>query len=185
MKDLFAQAKAKPGKLTYGMSGLGSIQHLFGEYLKKETNIDLVPIPYKGDAPTLTDLMGGQIDLAFGSPQITVPLINSGKLRAIAVTSAKRLGNLPDVPTIAESGVPGYDESVWTGFAVPSGTPAGIVKKLHESIRGAILSTEFKRAAEETGAELIASTQEYAVQFVRTEFERYRQIVKDLNLKVE
>ena len=185
VQDLIAQAKARPGKLTYGTSGPGSVQHLMGERLKKMAGIDLVPVPYKGDAPTLTDLMGGQIDMTFGPPPATLPLIEGGKLRALAVTSAKRLSILPNVPTIGESGMPGYDETVWVGYAVPTGTPEAIVKKLHEAFRSAMLTPEYQHFVTQMGAELVASTQEYAAQLMKSDYERYGKIVKELDLKVE
>ena len=183
--DLVAQAKTSPGKLTYGTSGQGSPQHLMGERLKKMAGINLVSIPYKGDAPTLTDLMGGQIDMALGFPMASMALVDAGKLRALAVTSAQRLAILPNTPTLAESGVPGYDETIWSGYAVPTGTPENIVRKLHEAFRSAMLTPEYKKDVEQSGAELIASTQEYAVQLVKSDYERYGKIVRELGLRVE
>jgi tripartite-type tricarboxylate transporter receptor subunit TctC len=185
VRDLISQAKARPGKLTYGTSGPGSPQHLMGERLKKMAGIDIVAVPYKGDAPTLTDLMGGQIDMAFGFPLATMSLINAGKLRALAVTSGKRLPNLPATPTLAESGVPNYDETIWSGFAVPAGTPEKIVRRLHEAFRSAMLTPEFRQEVEQSGAEFVASTQEYAMQLMKSDHERHGTIVKDLNLQVE
>ena len=185
MQDLIAQAKAKPGKLTFGNSGTGSITHLMGERLKKLAGIDLVPVPYKGDAPALTDLMGGQTDMVIGYPLAAMPLIEGGKLRALAVTSATRLLNLPNTPAMAESGVPGYDETTWNGFAVPAGTPPAIIKKLHEAFRSAMLTPEFKHDLDQSGAEMVASTQEYAVELMKSDYERYGKIVKELGLKVE
>ncbi len=185
VKDLIEQAKAKPGKLTYGTSGAGSPQHLMGERLKQMAGIDLAAVPYKGDAPTLVDLMGGQIDMAFGFPLAALPHIQSGKLRPLAVTTAKRLSSFPDIPTLAESGVAGYDETVWTGFAVPTGTPAAIVTKLHDAFHAVMVTPEFKRDVEKSGAELIASSQEEAVARLKRDYERYGKIVKELNLKID
>jgi tripartite-type tricarboxylate transporter receptor subunit TctC len=184
-QDLIAQAKAKPSKFTYGTSGPGSPQHLMGERFKKMAGVDIVAIQYKGDAPTLTDVMGGQIDMTFSPPPATLPLIESGKLRALAVTSAKRIAKLPNTPTISESGIPGYDEVMWYGYAVPAGTPGAIVRKLHETFRNAMLTPEFQRFTEQNGAELVASTQEYASQLMKSDYERYKKIVKELDLKVE
>ena len=183
--DLITFARANAGKLTYGTSGPGSPQHLMGERLKKLANIQIVPVPYKGDAPTLIDLVGGQIDMTFGPPPATLPLIEAGKLRALAVTSSKRIARLPDTPTVAESGVPAFDEVIWYGYAVPAGTPAKVVKLLHETLRAAMLTPEFRKFAEQNGAELVASTQDFAVQLVKSDYERYKTIVKELDLRAE
>lgn len=185
VQDLIARAKAKPGKLTYSTSGPGSPQDLMGARLKKLANIDMVAVPYKGEANALSDLMGGQIDCAFTFPPATLPLIQGGKLRALAVTSRKRMAIMPDTPSVAEAGLAEFDEIVWTGFAVPTKTPEAIIKKLHSAFRAAMLSLEFKREVEQTGAELVASTQEYAVQLMKSDYERYGKLVRELNLKVE
>ncbi len=185
LQSVIDHARANPGKLTYGTSGPGSPQHLMGERLKHMAGIDLVQVPYKGDAPTLLDLMGGQIDMAFGFPLATMPHIKAGKLRALAVASAKRIAPLPNTPSISEAGVPGYDESIWTGFALPSGTPETIAKKLHEVFRSAMRTPAFQRDTEKSGAELIASTQPEAVQMMKTDYERYGKIVKELGLRIE
>ena len=186
VQDLIKQAKANPDRFNYGTSGPGSVQHLIGEQFKKKAGVEMLAIPYKGgDGTTLADLMGGQIDIAFASPLTTMPLVEGGKLRALAVTSAKRLANLPNVPTIAESGVPGYDETVWSGYAVPAGTPDAIVKKLHSAFQSAMLSPEFREDITQSGAELIASSQQYAAQLLKADYERYGKIVKDLGLKAD
>jgi tripartite-type tricarboxylate transporter receptor subunit TctC len=185
VKDLIAQAKGRPGQMTYGTSGPGAPQHLMGERLKRMTGIDISPIPYKGESLTLTDLMGGQIDMAFGSPPATMPLIIGGKLRPLAVTSAKRMSNLPNIPTLAESGMPGYEELVWVGYAVAAGTPASIVEKLNQAFRGAMLTPEIRNAVNEMGAELVAGSSEQAAQLMRIDYERYGKIVKELNLKAD
>ncbi|MEQ1881421.1 MAG: tripartite tricarboxylate transporter substrate binding protein [Burkholderiales bacterium] len=184
-RELIAYAKANPGKLTYGTSGPGSPQHLMGERLKQLAGIQIVAIPYKGDAPTLADLMGGQIDMTFGPPPATLPLIESGKLRALAVTSYKRLPRLSNTPTIAESGVPNYDEVMWYGYAAPAGTPGTVVKILHEALRAAMLTLDFRKFAELNGGELVASTQEYATQLLNADYQRYGKIVKDLDITAE
>jgi tripartite-type tricarboxylate transporter receptor subunit TctC len=183
--DLIAFARNNPGKITYGTSGPGSPQHLMGERLNKLANIQIVPIAYKGDAPTLNDLMGGQIDMTFGPPPATLPLIEAGKLKALAVTSRKRMPRLPSTPTIVESGVPDFDEVIWYGYAVPAGTPGAVVKLLHETLHAAMLTPEFRKFTEQNGAELVASTQDFAAQLVKTDYERYKKIVKELDLKAE
>ncbi len=184
-QDLIALSRARPGKLTYGTSGPGSPQHLMGERFKKMAGIEIVPVSYKGDAPTLTDLMGGQIDMTFSPPPAALPLIDGGKLRALAVTSSKRLARLPDTPTIAESGVPGYDEMPWNGYAVPAGTPSIVVKKLHAAFHSAMLTSAYQHFIEQNGAELVAGTQDNAEQLMKSDYERYRKIVRELDLKVE
>jgi tripartite-type tricarboxylate transporter receptor subunit TctC len=183
--DLIAAAKAKPGALTYASSGPGSMQHLMGERLKQMAGIDLLHVPYKGETPSLTDLIGGQVDLVFGFALATLPHIRSGKLRPLAVTTAKRLSSLPDVPTIAESGFPGYDERVWAGFAVPAGTPQPIVDKLHAAFHASASLPQYRQAVEGRGSEPVASTQEEAVQLLKGDHERYARIVKELDLRLE
>jgi len=184
-KDLIAAAKANPGGLTYASSGPGSVQHVMGERLKKMADIDLLHVPYKGDAPALTDLIGGQVDVAFGFAFATLPHIRSGKLRPLAVTSAKRLSALPDVPTIAESGVQGYSEHVWAGFAVPAVTPRPVVDKLYQAFHSAASLPEYRQLVESRGTESLASTQEEAVALLKTDYERNRRVVKELGLQIE
>ncbi len=183
--DLIAAAKAKPGALTYASSGPGSMQHLMGERLKQMAGIDLLHVPYKGETPSLVDLIGGQVDLMFGFALATLPHIRSGKLRPLAVTTAKRLSSLPDVPTIAESGFPGYDERVWAGFAVPAGTPKPIVDKLYAAFYASASLPQYRQAVEARGSEPMASTQDEAVQLLRSDYERYGRIVKELDLRLE
>ena len=185
LRDLIAAAKAKPGALTYASSGPGSIQHLMGERLKQMTGIDLLHVPYKGETPSLVDLIGGQVDLVFGFALATLPHIRSGKLRPLAVTTAKRLRSLPDVPTIAESGFSGYDERVWAGFAVPMGTPEPIVDKLYAAFHASASLPQYRQAVEERGSEPVASTQDEAVRLLRSDYERYGRIVKELDLRLE
>lgn len=185
LKDLIAAAKVKPGGLTYATSGPGSVQHVMGERLKKMAEIDLLHVPYKGDALALTDLIGGQVDVAFGFAFATLPHIRSGKLRPLAVTRAKRLSALPDIPTIAESGVRGYEEHVWAGFAVPAATPKPIVDKLFQAFHSAASLSEYRQLAEKRGSESLASTQEEAVELLKRDYERNRRVVKELGLQVE
>ena len=183
--DLIATAKAKPGGLTFAISGPGSPQHLMGERFKKLAGVDLLQVPYKGESPALTDLMGGQVDMAFGFAIGTLPHIQSGKLRPLAVTSAKRLTSLPHIPTLAESGLTDYDESVWVGWSVPAGTPEPIVEKLYQAFHAAAMSAEFRQKVEKRGSEPQASTRAEAVALMKSDYERYRKIVKELDIRVE
>jgi tripartite-type tricarboxylate transporter receptor subunit TctC len=185
LADLIAAASAKPGGLTLANSGPGSIQHLMGERLEKIARIDLVNVSYKGDAPTLTDLIGGQIDAAFSFAVVAVPHIRSGKLRPLAVTGVKRLAVLPDVPTMAEAGLTGYDERVWAGFAVPAATPKPIVEKLHKAFYSAASLPEYRRLVEQRGTEPLAMNQEEATTLLRSDYERYGRIVKELGIHIE
>ncbi|MFN0315192.1 MAG: Bug family tripartite tricarboxylate transporter substrate binding protein [Burkholderiales bacterium] len=185
LKDLIARAKAEPGKLTYGTSGPGSPQHMMGERFKRMANIDLLPVHYKGDAPTLADLVGGHVDMTFGFGLATMPLIQGGKLRPIAVASGKRMAVLPQVPAMAEAGVPNYDEFIWAGYAVPAGIAPARAKKLHQAMQEAMHSEEFKAGIVQSGAELIAGSQEHAQRLLREDHARYGVVVRELALKVE
>jgi tripartite-type tricarboxylate transporter receptor subunit TctC len=183
--DLIAAAKAKPGGLTYANSGPGSPQHLMGERLKKLAGIDILQVPYKGEPPALTDLMGGQVDMAFGFPLGALPHIQSGKLRPLAVTATKRLTSLPHTPTLAESGLTDYDESVWVGWSVPAGTPEPVVEKLYQAFYAAATSSKYRQKVEERGSEPQASTRPEAVALMKSDYERYRKMVKELDIRVE
>jgi tripartite-type tricarboxylate transporter receptor subunit TctC len=182
---LIAAAKAKPGGLTYANSGPGSPQHLMGERLKKLAGIDILQVPYKGEPPALTDLMGGQVDMAFGFPLGALPHIQSGKLRALAVTSTRRSTALPHIPTLAESGLTGYDETVWVGWSVPAGTPEPVVEKLYQAFYAAATSSEYRQKVEKRGSEPQASTRAEAVALMKSDYERYRKMVKELDIRVE
>ena len=185
LNDLIASAKAKPGSLAYGSSGLGSASHLMAERLKKMAGIDLLHVPYKSETPAMIDVIGGQVDLAIGFAFATLPLIASGKVRAIAVTTAKRLSALPNVPTIAESGFPGYGEVVWAGLAVPAATPAPIVQKLSKVFRSAVQTPEYQMVVTKRGSEPLGATQEESVKLLTADYERYGKMVKELGLQIE
>ena len=185
LKDLIASAKAKPGSLAYGSSGLGSASHLMAERLTKMAEIDLLHVPYKSETPVLADVIGGQVDLAFGFAFATLPLIASGKVRPIAVTTSKRLSALPNVPTIAESGLPGYDEVVWAGLAVPAATPAPIVQKLAKVFRSAVKTADYQMVVAKRGSEPLGTTPEESAQLLTADYERYGKLVKELGLRIE
>src|SRR5437868_3085686 len=137
LADLLAQARAKPGSLSYGMAGNGTSTHLAGELLKSLAKVEIVAIPYKGGGPAMNDLLGGQIPMSFNNGPESIGQISAGKVRALAVTTAKRAPFLPDVPTMAEAGVPGYDTGVWWGLLGPAGMPANIVAQLSSDFRSA------------------------------------------------
>jgi tripartite-type tricarboxylate transporter receptor subunit TctC len=149
--DLIALAKAKPGQLSYGSAGPGSPQNLSFELLKTLTGINIVHVPYRGDGPALTDLVAGHIPTMFGEPTPILPLLKDGKVRALGVSSASRLPIAPDVPTIAEAGVPGFDLTSWQMIVAPAGTPQEIVDKLHVEVKKVLelpeVKAEFARTA--------------------------------------
>ena len=145
VKDVIALAKSRPGELHYASAGVGNATHLMGELMKRMAGIDLVHVPYKGGVPALTDLVGGQVQFYFGSISATAPLAKSGKLRPIAVTGLKRSSAMPDVPTIDEAALPGYDADGWWGILAPAGTPERIVERLNREIVAIVGSDEVRR----------------------------------------
>lgn len=183
--DLITAAKAQPGKLSYPSGGIGSPQHLFTERLKQLAGIDLAHVPYKGDAQYLPELIAGQLHVSFNFPAAALPHIKAGKLRVLAVSSSKRSPALPDVPTLAEAGVAGYNETVWAGFAAPARTPLEHVRKLNDVLREVLRSPEFVAYLDTLGYEPVADTPEQAAALTKSDYERYGKIVKELGLRVE
>ena len=154
LAELIALAKGKPGQLSYGSSGPGSPQHITGEMFKQLTGVDLVHVPYKGSAPLITDLVGGQIQVGFDYAVPAGEQVKAGKLRALAVTGPKRLAYLPDVPTTAEAGLPAFQSIAWTGLFVPVGTPPSIVQTIHDQVVRIINSPEEQSDAARLGLDL-------------------------------
>jgi tripartite-type tricarboxylate transporter receptor subunit TctC len=185
VKELIAYAKANPGKLNFASSGNGTSIHLSGELFKSMTGIDMVHIPYKGSAPALADLAGGQANLMFDNLPSSMPLIKAGKLHALAVTSAKRSAAMPDLPTIAEAGVPGYDSSSWFGVLAPAGTPREIVSRLNAEIVKALSAPEIRERLQSQGAEPVGNTPEQFAAFIRGEIAKWAKVVKDSGAKVD
>jgi len=168
VKELVDYAKAHPGEVNYGSAGVGTVSHVAGVYFANTAGIKLTHIPYKGTGPALTDLLGGHIPMAFAPIPATHANIAEGKLRGLAVTSAKRSSLLPDLPTIAESGVPGFEASLFYGLAAPAGTPRPIVDKLSKALRDALTTDEVRQRLATDGTEPIPSSpEEYAVQIDR------------------
>ncbi len=178
VKELIAYAKANPGKLNFASAGNGSSQHLSGELFKSLAGVNIVHIPYKGTAPALNDLLAGQVQMSFDNITTLLPHIQSGKLRALGVTPAKRSSALPDVPTIAEAGVPGYEASVWFGVLVPAGTPAPIVAKLHQETIKALDSADLKARMTGFGAEVYGFGPEDFQAFLKRDVEKWTKVVK-------
>lgn len=185
VKQLIALAKARPGELTYGSSGSGGINHLAGELLQSMAGIRWLHVPYKGAGPATAALMGGEIGFVFASTTGLIAPAKAGRIRPIAVTGQKRFTELPDTPTIAESGLPGYNVTGWYGFYAPAGTPPQILKRLNDEARKALYSPEIKDKLEKTGNEPVVSTPEEFVTFMRAEIAKWGKVVKSANIRVE
>jgi tripartite-type tricarboxylate transporter receptor subunit TctC len=185
VRELLALARAKPGELTYGTAGNGSAMHMAGELFKYMTQIDYVHVPYKGAAPAMTDLLAGRVTMLFESVGTAHQYLKTGKVRALAVTSTTRNPSLPDVPTLAESGVPGYASVPWYTISVPRGVPPDIVAKLNADINAALKSPDLAQRWETLGVLPLGGTPEDAVQRNRTETERWSKVIKAANLQAE
>lgn len=184
--ELVALAKAKPGHLNFGSGSTGSTGHLAGELFKSLAGVDMVHIPYKGAAPAMQDLLAGQVQLMFDNLASAAPQVKAGKLRALAVTTAKRSPAMPDVPTVNEAGVKGFDLSTWFGVFVPAGTPPEIVAKLNAGIVAALESKELRERLAAMGTEpRPGNTPEAFAAFVRAENAKYASVVKQSGAKVD
>ena len=183
VRELIALAKAKPGALNFGSAGNGTSQHLSAELFKVLASVDMVHVPYKGTAPALADLLAGQVQLAFDNIPALLPHIQSGKLRALAVTSAARSQALPDLPTVAETGLPGYDASVWFGVFVPAGTPRPVINRLHGEINKALAAPDLKARMASMGAEVSGMGPDEFREFWRREIPKWAEVVKAANIK--
>jgi tripartite-type tricarboxylate transporter receptor subunit TctC len=185
VQELVAMAKAQPGAVTYASSGSGTSIHMSGEMLKHLAGINMTHIPYKGSAPALTDLMGGQVMIMLDNIPSALPHIKSGKLRALATTGAKRDALLPELPTIAEAGVAGYESGVWFGLAVPAGTPREIIAKLNaEAVKGT-KAPEYVKRMTELGYNIIGSSPDHMGEMQRAEVNRWGPIVKASGAKAD
>jgi tripartite-type tricarboxylate transporter receptor subunit TctC len=179
MNDLIAYAKANPGKLNYASAGPGNTSHLSVEYFKSVVGLDITHVPYKGSGPAIVGLLGKEIDFMFDSLSSSLPQIQAGKFRAIAVTSPARSKVLPDVPTVAESGVKGFDVTVWYAVLAAAGTPAPIVQKLNAEIIKAMRAPEVKVRIEAAGYDIVGSTPAELDTFIKSEIVRWGKVVKD------
>jgi len=180
VKSLIALLKANPGKYSYGSSGLGSILHLCGEEFKaKAGGLDVIHVPYKGSAPMDTDLMGGQIAWAFDATPTAMPLAKSGKLRALGAGMAKRLAAMPDLPTLQEQGLPGYECYTWNAFLAPAGTPQPVIEKLNAAVNKALADPAVSNALEKAGIDPTpGSTPQSTGEFVKAELAKWAPIIK-------
>ncbi len=185
LKDLLAQAKAKPGSLSYASTGIGSSNHLSMEKFKQMAGVDITHVPYKGSAPAVTDLIGGQIDVMFDNISNVLPHVKSGKLRALAVTTPARSPLAPEVPTVIEAGVSGYELGVWFGIAAPGGTPKPIVDKLNAEIVKILRMPDVKEKFAAQGVEAIGSTVEQFQAHLQAQRTMWAKVVKDAGVTPE
>ena len=184
-KDLVALAKRRPGELTYATSGPGSMSHFAGEMFKRLANVNMITVPYKGNALAITDLMGGQITTMFSDALPAMQAMKTGKLRAIAVTSEKRWPFTPDLPTLAEEGIQGFAAVNWWGILFPAGVPRTIIDKVNADLVRALATQDVKSKLGELGVETVSSTPEQFGQFMASEAARWGKLVKEANLRVE
>jgi tripartite-type tricarboxylate transporter receptor subunit TctC len=185
VKELLALARAKPGTLNYASSGSGTITNLAGELFKSLARVDIVHVPFKGGAPALTALLSGEVSMNFENSLIVVPHIKSGKVRALAVTGAQRSRSVPDLPTIAEAGLPGYSASGWYGFVAPAATPRDIVTRLAGEFNRILKQPDVVERLSGQGAEPVGGTPEQFGAFIRDEINKWAKLVKSANMKAE
>jgi tripartite-type tricarboxylate transporter receptor subunit TctC len=184
VSEFIAYAKANPGKINMGTPGVGTTGHMAGELFKAMAGVDLVHVPYRGSAPAVTDLIGGQIQVMFDAMVSTLPQIQSGKIRALAVTTATRSAVLPNVPAIAET-VPGYEAIIWYGVGVPRGTPAEVVGKLHREINAGLTSAKMKAQLSDLGSTpIIVSPGEFWT-FARSETVKWEKVISQSGAKID
>ena len=178
VKDLVAYGKATPGKLSYGSNGNGTAQHMIGTQFEMETGVKILHVPYKGSAPLTTDLLGGQVDMSFDTITPVLPFIKEGKLKALAVTTAKRSSALPNVPTLQEAGIPNIAIGTWFGLLAPAATPQPVVARLNAELVKIINSPEFKKQMADIGAEPVGNKPEEMAKQIHDETEKFANLVK-------
>jgi len=185
VKELIAAAKAKPASLSFASAGNGTSQHLSAELFKTMTGIDMVHIPYKGSAPAIQDVIGGQVPLMFDTTVVAGPFIQSGKVRPLAVTSAKRVASMPDVPTMAEAGVPGYEVVSWQAMFAPAGTPPAIVQRLQTEVAAILKQPDVQERLAKLGVEPSGMAPQQLAEFQAAEIAKWAKVVKAANVKVD
>ncbi len=185
VKEFIAFAKQYPGRLNYSSSGSGSTQHLSGEMLKVMTGIGIVHIPYRGTAPSIVALLSGEVEFSLSNIPAALTYVQSGRLRALAITSAKRSALLPNLPTMNEAGVPKFETSTWYGLLAPAATPRDIVTKLNGAVNTIVKNPEFNKRLAQLGADPVAESPEYFANFLKSEIERWAPVVKASGAKPE
>jgi tripartite-type tricarboxylate transporter receptor subunit TctC len=185
VKEFIAHVKANPGKLSYGSPGNGSTAHLSMELFKSMTGSTIVHIPYKGSAGVLTDVMGGQIAVTIDNMPPYIPQVKAGKIRALAVSTGKRSSAMPDLPTIAEAGVPGYEAGAWFGLLAPAGTPKAVVAQLSAESARILKLPDVSKRISELGADPVGSTPEQFAELIKTEIAKWAKVIKDANVELQ
>jgi len=185
LKELIALARSKPGQLTYGSAGNGTAGHLGMESIKTQAKIDMLHVPYKGSPPLQADLIGGQVVAGFDNVLSSVPHVKAGRLRAFAVSGAKRTPAMPDVPTVAEAALPGFDVTVWQGILVPAGTPREIVARLHSEIVSALQKPDVQSRMAALGVEVIASTPQEFASFIKRDIDKWAVVIKASGARID
>jgi len=183
--DLIAAAKAEPEKISYGTFGTGTSAHLAGEMFKHMARVNMTMVPYKGSAPAITDLIGGQIQVMFTTVASAASLIEGGQLRALAVTTSERSPAFPQLPTVAETGLPGFEAETWYGLLAPAKTPPDVIDRLNKSAAKAVQADAFKKLGVNEGLVLIAAPPEEFGRYYRSEVARWRKVIEDAGIKVE
>ena len=185
IKELLALARAKPGSVRYGSSGIGTGPHLAAALLASMAKVEMTHVPYKGVAPAITDVMAGQIQMIASTVSSAMPQIQSSKLKPIAVTTLKRSAALPNVPTVAESGVAGYEATAWSMLMVPAGTPRALIARIHESTVRVLDNADVRKRFAADGGEATSSTGEQAAKFLREEIQRWAKVIKEAGVQGE
>jgi tripartite-type tricarboxylate transporter receptor subunit TctC len=185
VQELVALAKSRPGQLTFASAGNGTSGHLAAELFKLMAGVNMTHVPYKGGGPALTDLIGGQVNVLFSITLVAMPHVKSGRVRALAVTSGRRLAIVPELPTIAESGYPGYEVSGWFGVLVPAQTPGAIVEKLHGEIVAALTLSESRERLAGQGADVVASSPAEFSGYIKAEMDKWSRVVREAGIRIE
>lgn len=185
VRELIDYAKANPGKLSYASSGVGSTYHLAGELFAALTGTQLTHVPYKGAAPAIQDVLGGHVQLMFDNVSSAIPNIQAGRVRALGVASLKRYPGLPDLPTIAEAGVPGYETTVWLAFFAPAKTPPAVLQKLTAEIQAAVASPAYRSRLQALEIQPVTSTPEQLTGYLKAELAKWNKVVRDAGIKPE
>lgn len=185
INDLVAKAKATPGKLNFASGGSGTVQRLAAELMRQQLHLDMVHVPYKSGGPAITDVMAGQVDFMFGTVAATYPHVSGGKLRALAVSAPERSRRLPDVPTVAETVVPGYEAYEWNGMFLPAGTPEPIAARLRQAVQDVMKEDEVKQRLADIGAQPVGSTPAEFAAFLKKEDAKWGEVVRKGNIKLD